>query len=204
MAKDEARWQGWSAQIDDNLPYSDVTVLSLLTLRLLTYSSPGAPVAAPTTSLPEYPGGMRNGDYRYAWLRDASIGVAAFLGVGKLDEARGWWLLHASRLQRPRLPALLTVDGSHVPAERDLNGRAGYADSAPVRVGNGAAGQHQLDGYGWVLDAAWVLEQAAHPLYSETWRAMRGFAALVARRWRDPDAGIWEIRDGAAHTCTPS
>ena len=201
IVQDEARWRAWSAQIDDSLPYRDVAVRSLLTLRLLTYSPSGAPVAAPTTSLPENPGGMRNWDYRYAWPRDASIGVAAFLGVGKLDEARGflWWLLHASRLQRPRLPALLTVDGRHVPAERDLDGWPGYANSSPVRVGNGAAGQHQLDGYGWVLDAAWVLEQAGHPLYSETWRAMRGFADLVASRWRDPDAGIWEIRDDVAH-----
>jgi len=201
IVEDEARWRAWSAQIDDSIPYRDVAVRSLLTLRLLTYSPSGAPVAAPTTSLPEQPGGVRNWDYRYAWPRDASIGVAAFLEVGKLDEARGflWWLLHASRLQRPRLPALLTLDGRHVPAERDLRGWAGYDHSVPVRVGNGAAGQHQLDGYGWVLDAAWVLEQAGHPLYSETWRAMRGFADLVARRWPDPDAGIWEIRDDASH-----
>ena len=201
IVQDEARWRAWSAQIDDSIPYRDVAVRSLLTLRLLTYSPSGAPVAAPTTSLPEQPGGVRNWDYRYAWPRDASIGVAAFLGVGKLDEARGflWWLLHASRLQRPRLPALLTLDGRHVPAEHDLRGWAGYDQSVPVRVGNGAAGQHQLDGYGWVLDAAWVLEQAGHPLYSETWRAMRGFADLVARRWPDPDAGIWEIRDDASH-----
>ena len=117
ITEDEARWQAWSAQIDDRLPYRDAAVRSLLTLRLLTYSPSGAPVAAPTTSLPEHPGGVRNWDYRYAWPRDASIGVAAFLGVGKLDEARGFlgWLLHASRLQRPRLPALLTLDGRHVP-----------------------------------------------------------------------------------------
>jgi GH15 family glucan-1,4-alpha-glucosidase len=201
ITEDEARWQAWSAQIDDRLPYRAAAVRSLLTLRLLTYSPSGAPVAAPTTSLPEHPGGIRNWDYRYAWPRDASIGVAAFLGVGKLDEARGFlgWLLHASRLQRPRLPAMLTLDGRHVPPERELRGWAGYAQSVPVRVGNGAADQHQLDGYGWVLDAAWVLVQAGHHLYTETWRAMRGFADLVAYRWREPDAGIWEIRDDAAH-----
>jgi len=123
VTEDEARWQAWSAQIGP-LPYREAAVRSLLTLRLLTYSPSGAPVAAPTTSLPEHPGGVRNWDYRYAWPRDASIGVAAFLGVGKVDEARGFlgWLLHASRLQRPRLPALLTLDGRHVPPERDLRG----------------------------------------------------------------------------------
>jgi GH15 family glucan-1,4-alpha-glucosidase len=201
LAGDEARWQAWTAQIDDALPFREAAVRSLLTLRLLTYAPSGAAVAAATTSLPEELGGVRNWDYRYAWPRDASIGVAAFLGVGKLAEVRGFlgWLLHASRLDRPRLPALLTLDGRHVPKEREVHGWAGYAASVPVRVGNAAADQHQLDGYGWVVDAAWVLVQAGHHLYPETWRAMRGFADLVARRWQQPDAGIWEIRDDVAH-----
>jgi len=201
LAADESRWLAWTEGIHDDLPLRDPVVRSLLTLRLLTYSPSGAPVAAPTTSLPERHGGSRNWDYRYAWPRDASIGIGAFLGAGKLSEARGFlgWLLHASRLQRPRLPVLLTLDGRHTPRERELRGWPGYAGSLPVRVGNGAADQHQLDGYGWVLDAAWLLVRAGHPLYSETWRAMRGFADLVAARWPEPDAGIWEIRDDAAH-----
>lgn len=201
LEQDGRRWQKWASEIRYDSPWRTAVVRSLLTLRLLTYSPSGAPVAAPTTSLPEERGGIRNWDYRYAWPRDASIGIGAFLGVGKTDEARLFlaWLLHASRLDRPRLPVLLTLDGRHSPAERELAGWPGYAGSRPVRLGNGAARQHQLDGYGWTLDAAWLLTNAGHRLYSETWRAMRGFAGEVARRWSEPDAGIWEIRGDGAH-----
>ncbi|MFI7482317.1 glycoside hydrolase family 15 protein [Kocuria sp. M1R5S2] len=201
VADDEARWRRWAAEVHEDLPHRPEVVRSLLTLRLLTYSPSGAPVAAPTTSLPEDPGGIRNWDYRYTWPRDASIGVSTFLRTGKSLEADRFlgWLLHASRLDRPRLPALLTLMGGPVPAERNLTGWPGYAGSAPVRTGNAAAGQHQLDGYGWVLDAAWNSVCAGRRLNSETWRAMRAFADTVAARWPEPDAGIWEIRDDAAH-----
>ena len=143
----------------------------------------------------------RNWDYRCAWPRDASIGIAAFLGAGKPQEARAFlaWLLHASRLYRPRLPVLFTVDGRPGPREAELAGWPGYADSRPVRIGNGAARQHQLDGYGWVIDAAWLLTDAGHRLYGETWRVVAGLADHVAATWSEPDAGIWEQRAAPAH-----
>ncbi|MGH9244732.1 MAG: glycoside hydrolase family 15 protein [Acidimicrobiales bacterium] len=200
VARDEAGWRMWAAGIEAACR-RDAVVRSLMTLRLLTYSPSGAPVAAPTTSLPERIGGDRNWDYRYAWPRDACIGIAAFLAVGKPREARAFlaWLLHASRLARPRLPVLFTLDGQAGPPEADLDDWPGYADSRPVRIGNGAARQHQLDGYGWVVDAAWLLTDAGHRLYGETWRAIAGFADQVAATWTQPDAGIWEKRAAPAH-----
>ena len=197
---DEQRWRNWASEVEWHDPWRTEIVRSLITLRLLTYSPSGAPVAAPTTSLPEDPGGVRNWDYRFAWPRDASIGVSAFTALGKPDEARAFlaWLLHASRLARPRLPALLTIDGCRSVPERTLAGWPGYRSSTPVRIGNGASEQHQLDGYGWVIDAAWTWVEAGGHLDGETWRALRAFAGLVARRWSEPDAGIWEVRDEPA------
>lgn len=201
LVDDAARWERWAREIHDSGPNHDAVERSLITLRLLTYSPSGAPVAAPTTSLPEMPGGARNWDYRYAWPRDASIGIGAFLGVGMPEQAHAflYWLLHASRLDRPRLPAVLTVHGKRVPPERALDGWPGFADSRPVRFGNGARDQHQLDNYGWVLDAMWLLTRAGDRLYGETWRAASRLADEVARRWREPDSGIWEVRGARRH-----
>jgi GH15 family glucan-1,4-alpha-glucosidase len=194
-------WRDWSTELTYDGPHRDQVVRSLITLRLLTYSPSGAPVAAPTTSLPEVIGGERNWDYRYAWPRDASIGIAAFLALGKQDEARAflYWLLHASRLQRPRLPALFTIDGRPAPGECEPIDWAGYRGSRPVRFGNGARHQHQLDGYGWVLDGAWQLVRAGHRLYGETWRTLSSFADFAAAHWQEPDAGIWEVRGEPRH-----
>jgi GH15 family glucan-1,4-alpha-glucosidase len=199
--RDESRWQRWSDTLITGPNHRPALVRSYITLQLLTYSPSGAPVAAPTTSLPEQIGGARNWDYRYAWPRDASIGIAAFLNAGKQREALGFlaWLLHASRLDRPRLPALFTLDGRPAPRERELEDWPGYAGSRPVRIGNGAGTQHQLDGYGWILDAAWQLTRQGHHLDSETWRTMRAFADHVTANWMKPDAGIWERRDTPRH-----
>jgi GH15 family glucan-1,4-alpha-glucosidase len=127
---------------------------------------------------------MRNWDYRYAWPRDASIGIAAFLDAGLPDEAHSFlhWLLYASRLTRPRLRVLYTLDGKPGPEEQEVPGVPGYRGSRPVRIGNEATGQHQLDVYGWVVDAAWAVVRSGRRLDGETWRTLAGVRRFRGRR----------------------
>lgn len=194
-------WREWVAETDYEGPYEEQVLRSLITLQLLTFAPSGAPVAAPTTSLPEVIGGERNWDYRYSWPRDASIGLAAFLGLGKPDLAHSYmhWLLHASRLTRPRLQVLYTLFGKTQGKEEEVAGVPGYRGSLPVRVGNAASTQHQLDVYGWVVEAGWLLTKAGRELHAETWRALAGFADFAADHWHEPDAGIWEVRGSTEH-----
>lgn len=200
LQADERGWRRWCAGMELDAPHPEAVRRSLLTLRLLTFSPSGAPVAALTTSLPEELGGSRNWDYRYAWPRDASMGIAAFLGAGRPDEAQRFlaWLVHASRLQRPRIPVMLTLFGTPVPEELEL-GWAGYRESRPVRVGNAASSQHQLDVYGWPLDAAAALVAETGPLDGATWRTLAAHADYAAGNWSQPDAGLWEVRHAPRH-----
>ena len=202
LGRTDAWWRGWTGKLRSIAEGTDDAVRrSLITLRLLTYVPSGAPVAAPTTSLPEVPGGDANWDYRFAWIRDAGMQVAAFLEAGTTDEPRAflWWMLHASRRSAPELRVLYDLMGGEDLPERELRDLPGYRDARPVRVGNAAAEQFQLDVYGWMIDAGWGHLRETGQLYRETWRELRGHADLLADRWHEPDNGIWELRGSRRH-----
>jgi GH15 family glucan-1,4-alpha-glucosidase len=193
-------WRRWASQRAYDGPWRNAVIRSALALKLLFHAPSGAIAAAASASLPEDIGGERNWDYRFCWVRDSAFTLDALLQLGCPSEADAffWWLLHASQLSHPRLQVLYRLDGSERAPERTLE-LHGYRASRPVRVGNEAAGQTQLDIYGYLLQTALVYAQAGGRLDRETGRRLAGIADLVCRIWRQPDSGIWEVRSRPAH-----
>jgi len=194
-------WTEWAGICTMDGPWRDAVVRSLLTLKALTYAPTGGIVAAATTSLPEALGGVRNWDYRYCWLRDATLTLLAFLRAGYLDEAREWrnWLLRAIAGSPTDVQIMYGVAGERRLTEVELPWLAGYEDSRPVRIGNGASDQLQLDVYGEVVDALHLARTKGIDASDEAWSLTSKLFDWLESAWREPDEGIWEVRGPRRH-----
>jgi GH15 family glucan-1,4-alpha-glucosidase len=197
----ETWWKDWAGKCRYQGKHREMVLRSAITLKLLDYSLSGAVLAAPTTSLPETLGGSDNWDYRYCWLRDAAITLRAFFDLGYRTEGKAFfgWLLHATRRTWPELNVLYTVYGGQPGDEFELEHFEGYRGSAPVRVGNGARDQLQLDVYGEIVLAAYdYIDHGGH-LDALEKHLVLGFGRTICKRWREPDHGIWEVRGERRH-----
>jgi len=194
-------WRRWSAQCHFDHRHRPAVLRSALTLKLLAYGLSGAVVAAATTSLPEAIGAGRNWDYRFCWLRDAATTLRAFTDLGFESEGRAYlkWLLHSTRLTRPRLQVLYDVHGHTRQPQQELGHLEGYRGSSPVRVGNDAAGQLQHDVYGAAIDAAAAHVDRGGQLDRDERRLLTGFGRVVCETWRQPDSGLWEVPGARRH-----
>ncbi|GFH35319.1 glycoside hydrolase family 15 protein [Streptomyces pacificus] len=194
-------WREWSGRCTYEGPYRDDVVRSLITLKALTYAPTGGIVAAPTTSLPEDPGGVRNWDYRYCWLRDSTLALGALLSTGYLEEAAAWrdWLVRAVAGDPSDLQIMYGVAGERRLPEAELPWLRGYENSAPVRIGNGAVDQLQLDVYGGVMDSLRLGREAGLESAPHAWNLQLSLLGFLESTWREPDEGLWEVRGPRRH-----
>ncbi len=196
-----AWWEEWSNQCTTFEPYEEPIRSSLTVLKGLTYAPTGGIVAAPTTSLPEMIGGSRNWDYRFCWLRDATFTLTSLLDAGYTQEAAAWreWLLRAVAGRPEDVQIMYGPAGEHRLTEIELPWLPGFEESRPVRTGNDAHSQFQLDVYGEVVDAFFEGERVTIDDQPELWKVGRTLIDVVERRWHEPDDGIWEVRGGRRH-----
>ncbi len=195
-------WRSWSALCNGDKSCEDEAVRrSLLTLKALTYGPTGGIVAAPTMSIPEQIGGVRNWDYRFCWLRDATFTLLSLVNAGYLDEAREWrqWLLRAVAGRPENLQIMYGVNGERRLTEFELDWLPGYEGSKPVRVGNAASGQFQLDVYGEVADALYQAHRHGLSDLDDAWHMGQVIIRFLETAWKEPDEGIWEVRGGRRH-----
>jgi GH15 family glucan-1,4-alpha-glucosidase len=197
----ESLWQEWSGRCTYQGQWRHSVLRSLITLKALTYKPTGGLIAAPTTSLPEWPGGMRNWDYRYCWLRDATFTLNALLLAGYDDEAAAWreWLLRAVAGSPDDLQILYGVTGVRRLDEYEVAWLPGYEKSVPVRLGNAAAKQFQLDVYGEVMDTLHLARVAGLPPEPEAWKVQVALLKFLESHWERPDDGLWEVRGPRRH-----